>query len=286
MAETNKRGYPNKWEERVENSIDSSGGIGTNLNNTNWFYTDTLDALRTPSEAPQYEDKYGGQVDKMLSAMQNRGEFSYDHNSDPVYQAYRQQYLREGQRAAEDTMGQAAAMTGGRPSSYAVAAAQQQQNYYNSQLNDKIPELYNQAYNRYMQEFQNQAQMTQMLQNQQQYDYNRFSQDRAFSYNQNQDRINNLMSAWKTSADIAANERDFRYNQEQDKIRNLQTQQSQDFNRWLQQAQMALQVGDFSLLQSMGFNTSRAGFADDLAIAQIIAQLTGDTSRLRALMGR
>lgn len=291
MAETNKRGYPNPYGEQVDNNL-SSSSVGSNLNNTDWIYNRVLDSLYTnPAEtpkyqAPEYEDKYGGKIDELMGAMQNRGDFSYNAESDPSYQAYRKQYLREGQRAAQNTMAQASAMTGGRPSSYAVTAAAQAQNNYNAQLTDKIPELYNQAYNRYIQEFQNQAQMTQMLQNQQQYDYNRFSQDRAFGYNQNQDQINNLMNAWKTTTDIAANERDFNYQKEQDRIHNYQTQQSQDFNRWLSQAQMALQVGDHKLLQSMGFDTSRAGFDNDLAIAQILAQYTGDTSYIRALMNR
>lgn len=81
-----------------------------------------------------------------------RAPFSYDYESDPVYQSYAKQYRREGQRAAADTMGQAAALTGGRPSSWAVTASQQAGNNYAAALADKIPELYQLAYQMYARE--------------------------------------------------------------------------------------------------------------------------------------
>lgn len=68
--------------------------------------------------------------------------FDYDPEQDPRMAAYRKTYLREAERAREDAMAKAAAMTGGVPSSYAVGAADQAGNYFVSQLTDKIPELY------------------------------------------------------------------------------------------------------------------------------------------------
>lgn len=62
-----------------------------------------------------------------------------------LFPYYKYQYNREGSRAAQDTIGKAAAATGGIPSSYAVTAAQQMQNYYNQQLIDQIPALYQQG---------------------------------------------------------------------------------------------------------------------------------------------
>ena len=78
--------------------------------------------------------------------------FSYDLESDPVWQAYKKQYTREGQRATQDALGTTAASTGGIPSSYATAAATQAGDYYAAQMTDKVPELYQQAYNRYLNE--------------------------------------------------------------------------------------------------------------------------------------
>lgn len=99
-------------------------------------------------------------------------EFSYDLESDPVYSSYKKQYLREGQRATQDAMGSAAAATGGIPSSYAATAASQAGDYYASQLSDKVPELYQQAYNRHLN------------------DLAQWNTDRNFNYGQHLDEIN------------------------------------------------------------------------------------------------
>ena len=107
-----------------------------------------------------YREKWGGSEYQPLrdQYLQNAAnmKWSYNPDTDPVWQAYQKQYRREGQRATEDTLGRVAGMTGGMPSSYAVTAASQAGNYYASQLSDKLPELYQDAYNRYLQEYQRQ----------------------------------------------------------------------------------------------------------------------------------
>lgn len=245
-------------------------------------------AVLKPYEAEPYQDKYGGKIDALMSSLesQNRQGFQYNYNDDPSYQAYRKQYLREGQRATQDTMAAASAMTGGRPSSYAVTAAAQAGNNYAAQLSDKVPELYQQAYNRYLQQYQQQAQMLNAYQQQQQTDYNRFSQDRQFGYNANQDWINNMRNNRRDAYDMMSTDRAFNYQQRQDWINNMQRQEQFEWNSFMQQAQMALNVGDLNQLEAMGFDTSRSNFGNDLTIAQLIAQYTGDTSGLRALMKR
>ena len=90
---------------------------------------------------------------KALSEATEIKPFSYDPESDPVYDSVAKAAAREGERATRDTMAQAAAMTGGRPSSYAVTAAQQAGNYYNSQLTDMIPTLEQNAYQKYLNDF-------------------------------------------------------------------------------------------------------------------------------------
>lgn len=80
---------------------------------------------------------------------QLQGGFSWDRENDPVWQSYRKQYLREGDRATAQALGQASAASAGRPSTYAAQAATQAGDYYAGQLADKIPTLYQDAYNRY-----------------------------------------------------------------------------------------------------------------------------------------
>lgn len=98
--------------------------------------------------------------------------FSYHVESDPVYSAYKKQYLREGDRAIKNALGNTAAATGGIPSSYAATAASQAGDYYASQLSDKVPELYQQAYNRHLN------------------DLSQWNTDRNFGYGQYIDEIN------------------------------------------------------------------------------------------------
>ena len=87
---------------------------------------------------------------KLLDAVANPESFSYDPDTDPRMSAYKKAYLREGQRATQNTLAQASAGTGGVPSSFAVTAAQQAGNYYAGQLADIIPTLYEDSYNQYL----------------------------------------------------------------------------------------------------------------------------------------
>lgn len=93
-----------------------------------------------------------GMANDYLSQYQNRDPFSYDPNSDALYNMYKDQYIQQGQLAMMDTMGQAAAMTGGYGNSYAQSVGQQTYNQYMGKLNEVVPELYGMAYDRYNQE--------------------------------------------------------------------------------------------------------------------------------------
>ena len=90
-----------------------------------------------------------------MNAYLNRDKFSYDINGDALYQQYKDKYIQQGKMAMADTMGQAAAMTGGYGNSYAASVGNQAYQASLQQLNDVIPELYQMAYDRYNQEGQN-----------------------------------------------------------------------------------------------------------------------------------
>ncbi len=92
----------------------------------------------------QYEDEQRQLADSLSEG------FSYDADSDEAWQSYRRAYLREGLRAYENSLGSAAANTGGVASTAAVTAAQQAQNYYNAAAADKKAELMQQAYENYL----------------------------------------------------------------------------------------------------------------------------------------
>jgi peptidoglycan hydrolase-like protein with peptidoglycan-binding domain len=120
-----------------------------------------------------YKDKYLGYAEQY----ENRDPFSYDFNSDALYQQYKDQYIQQGQMAMMDTMGQAAAMTGGYGNSYAQTVGQQAYNQQLNELNNIMPELYQMAYERYGQEGQELLDMYNMYLGLYQNDYNMYLGD-------------------------------------------------------------------------------------------------------------
>ena len=123
--------------------------------NTNEAYLNALKALEQANKnAPTYGASYDQQLEELYDKIVNREDFSYDLNADALYEQYQQKFTALGDQAMQDTMGQAAALTGGYASSYAQNAGQQAYNQYLTQLNDIVPDLYTQAYGRYQDEGQ------------------------------------------------------------------------------------------------------------------------------------
>ncbi|MBQ9196545.1 MAG: hypothetical protein IJ157_04800 [Clostridia bacterium] len=181
-----------------------------------------------------YESQYGDQLQSMLDQILNREEFHYDALSDPIYQIYRDQYIQGGRRAMEDTMGAAAALTGGYGNSYAQSVGQQAYNQYMEGLNNMIPTLQEQAYQRYADEGDRLAQNYQLL-NQ--------------AENQEYGRYRDTYEDWQTERQLAENsfnnERSYDYGAFSDK--RTYDQQNEQFAQQmaLQQAQLALQQAQF-----------------------------------------
>ena len=126
-----------------------------------WKYDSAADeayqeALKKLQEAqgqmPEYSASYDQQMNELFQKIMNREKFSYDVNSDPAYQQYREQFMQTGQQAMQDTVGQAAGLTGGYGSSYAQNAGQQAYQAYLQKLNEVVPELQQQARERHNQE--------------------------------------------------------------------------------------------------------------------------------------
>lgn len=178
-------GYQSGYQSRISEILDRMGSYG------DFSY----------GPAPAYNNRYQQQLDELLGKVQNYGPFSWSKEGDPSYSAYAKQYRREGQRAAQDAMAQAAAMTGGNVSSAAMTAASQAGDYYAGKLSDKIPELYENAYQRYLSQYQMLADQLSKTQGAEQMDYAKFldqlgqyNADRSFGYNQWLDKYNMLGS--------------------------------------------------------------------------------------------
>lgn len=75
--------------------------------------------------------------------------FSYDVNGDALYQQYRDRYIQNARRSMQDTMGQAASLTGGYGSTYGQAVGQQAYDETMRGLTDMIPQLEQTAYGKW-----------------------------------------------------------------------------------------------------------------------------------------
>lgn len=95
--------------------------------------------------------QYGNQdqLDAIMNSILNREEFTFDLDGDALYNQYKDKAVQQGKMAMMDTMGQAAAMTGGYGNSFAQSVGQQAYQGQLQNLNDIIPELYQMALDRY-----------------------------------------------------------------------------------------------------------------------------------------
>lgn len=135
------------------------------------------------SAATSFTYDQQNEYQKLLDSVTNQGSFTYDAAEDPSYGALKKSYLREGERAREDTLAKVSAATGGTPSSYAVTAAQQAGDYYSEKLGDAIPTLQQNAYQRYLNDFSTKLNALSAMETDRTFDFNAYLQ----KYEQAQD---------------------------------------------------------------------------------------------------
>ena len=288
FGDVTKPTYNNQWADTIRDTYDKVTSFGD-------FSYDI--------PAPEFTDRYAEDRADLLAQLKNPGEFSYDYSADPVYGAYAKQYRREGDRAAANALAQTSAATGGMPSSYAVSAAAQAGNYYGSQLADKIPQLYSEAYDRWLDQFTLKQHALSALQGETQNDYDRYlgdlsqyNTDRNLAYQQYQDEYSRLIDAMNAAStreqiDYAKyldelgqynTDRDFAYNQRMDE---LEAQLSRDQTTY-DRAWQAAEIGDYSQLNALGIDTTYA--QEQLALQRELDKLNaagayaqyGDYSKL------
>ena len=92
--------------------------------------------------APRYGSEYDEQIRALYEQIVTRGPFRYDASTDPLYRQYAEAYTAQGERAMRDTMGRAAALTGGYGSSYAQSVGQQEYDEYLRRLAEVLPQTY------------------------------------------------------------------------------------------------------------------------------------------------
>lgn len=213
----------------------------------------TDELLNRPSfNYKSYESQYSDQIADYLDRLTDRKPFEYNYAEDDSYKAYKKQYLREGDRATQNAIAQAAALTGGVPSSAAVTAATQAGDYYAAQLSDRIPQLEQNAYDRYVNDYNMDANTLSMLQSLDDSAYSRYANDRAFDYQQWMDDYNidlSNLSMLQTLDDTA-------YNRFMNQLQYAADQDAANFEKDYNMAALAAEYGDYSYLRKMGIDTS------------------------------
>ena len=155
-----------------------------------------------------YTSKYTDIMNGILDQIQNPKEFKYEFNQDNMFKAYADLYNQYAKQGMMDTMGQAAALTGGYGNSYAQQVGQQQYQQAMLPLYEKGMDLYDRAYQKYRDDQSNLYNQYGVINeqenadygryrdlvgdwtNQEQTAYNRFTDARDFDYAQYQDDLN------------------------------------------------------------------------------------------------
>lgn len=179
------------------------------------------DLLDAQENMPTYGGTYDQQLKDIMDKIQNRDKFTYDLNGDALYQQYKDQYIKNGNIAMQDTIGQAASMTGGYGNSYAQSVGQQTYQGYLGQLNDKVPELYQLALNQYNQEGQDMMNQYKMIGDMANDEYSKYL-DSLNQYWQN-------LSFLKEQADDAY---DRGYTRSRDEASDAWEQYMADYEKW------------------------------------------------------
>ena len=205
----------------------------------------------------------------------NREDFNYDFNADVLYQYYKDAYIRQGQQAMQDTMGQAAALTGGYGSSYGQKVGQQAYNAQLQNLNDVIPELYRMAYEKYQNDGAELLQRYGLLADEESQEYARW-------YQTGRDAVED---AWRA--------KEFDYAQGRDLIADQRYEDETAYKRDQEKAIALAYAGDYSGIAELhGLTYEQAaayaaanGFTSMTEEKAAAMALTGDYSGLATLHG-
>ena len=147
MAELEKNEDEQQEREKDRSSVKLVTAPGESVSRD---YSNTMAALKESEFAlPEFSSSYDEQITELYNKIVSREPFKYDPMSDSLYGQYREQYAQMGRMAMRDSMGKAAALTGGYGNSYAQKVGQQEYDEYLQKLGEVMPELYAAAYQRY-----------------------------------------------------------------------------------------------------------------------------------------
>ena len=184
---------------------------------------------------PTYAGTYDQDVASAYNNLLNREKFNYNLSDDALYKQYADKYMAAGKLSMKDTMGQAAALTGGYGSSYGQAVGQQAYDKYLQGLSDVALEMYDRAYGRYQDEGQRLKDAYGLAQDMANNEYGRYQND---------------LGQWNTDYGRALDEANTAWNRVyqtgSDAYNRSVSEEQQEYNRNMDYAQTMAAYGDFS----------------------------------------
>lgn len=183
----------------------------------------TWDALNTPFQMPtaiteafNYTNgllqqlssgrtSYTDQIKSLMSDIQNREKFSYDVDTDTMFQQALASAMGSGKTAMQDTIGQASALTGGYGSTYATTAGNQAYNAYIQDAYANLPEYYQMALEAYQMEGQDMYQQFAMLSEADATEYQRMYDSWSANFSTAQQMYQNAYGEWQDGINNAYN---------------------------------------------------------------------------------
>lgn len=139
-------GKENIISNDVMNSINSQFVMPSAVTEADAYLSSQLSKIQ--SGRTSYSDDVKNMMDKIL----NREKFSYDVDTDPLFQQALASAMNSGKQAMQDTIGQASALTGGYGSTYATTAGNQAYNSFIEDAYDNLPQYYQMAMEAYQME--------------------------------------------------------------------------------------------------------------------------------------
>lgn len=244
-------------------------------------YRNTLSNVEN-SKPDAFTSKYSEQIASLLDSIYNQDSFSYNPTEDEGFQNYRDMYQNNARRAMQDTLGNAATLTGGYGSTAAQTAAQQSYDQTMSGLNSAFLDFWDRAYQKYRDNIANQYNQLNAFNTQDNIDYSRhrddvtdWQTDRSYyanqlansqnydlnSYNADlnhyQTNLNHYTDLYKLESDNDQWEKQFALNRETQDYQNMLTEQAIQ-QGGIQTAMAQDQYDLYNYYRQLGYNYTQA----------------------------
>jgi hypothetical protein len=156
---------------------------------------------------------YTDQIKDMMAQIQNRDKFSYDVDSDTMFQQALASAMSSGKTAMQDTIGQASALTGGYGSTYATTAGNQAYNNFIQDAYDNLPQYYQMALEAYQMEGDEMYRQLGMLTDADATEYERMYNSWNANFTNAQSMYNRSYGEWQDSVNNAYNSANLQLNE-------------------------------------------------------------------------